>query len=110
MAANESTTPQALTGDSLKMAVASLDVGWAVLPGRGLVKVVETGDFDEGFVLVSQIAQAARRQNHHPEVTLRYGEVEVALTTHEAGGITDADIRLAAELDGFLPSAASGQA
>ncbi|RWZ79594.1 MAG: 4a-hydroxytetrahydrobiopterin dehydratase [Candidatus Chaera renei] len=107
--ADEPTRYEALAGDALKTAVASLNVGWSALPGRGLVRVVETPGFDEGFDLVGKIVQAARRHNHHPEITLRYGEVEIALTTHEAGGITDADVRLARELDGLIAGSLADQ-
>lgn len=92
----------ALGGEELQAAVNSLNVGWSVLPGKGLVRVVETADFKEGFGLLAEIAKLAEQQQHDPDLTLRRGEVEISLNTHEAGGITDLDVKLAKAIDQLL--------
>lgn len=91
-----------LIGEKLEQAVRTINVGWAVLPGRGLVRVVETGGFAAGFALVANIAQLAERLHHDPEITLRRDEVEITLNTYEAGGITDADVTMAQAIDQLI--------
>lgn len=93
----EQTAP--LKGEELEQAVKQLNVGWAVLPGKGLVRVLPTNGFSEGFAIVSQIAHIAEEQSHDPELTLRRDEVEIVLNTLEAGGITDRDITMAVAVD-----------
>lgn len=80
----------------------SLDVSWAVLPGRGLVRVVPTQDFPSGFRIIAQIAQAAEGLRFEPELTLRRGEVEISLPSYESGGVTDRDVAAAARIDSLL--------
>ncbi|WP_135304429.1 4a-hydroxytetrahydrobiopterin dehydratase [Haloarcula amylovorans] len=66
-------------------------------------EIVRTFEFDEyldasGFL--GAAAGVAEDAFHHPEMTIRWGEVEVRLTTHDAGGITDNDIDMAERLNG----------
>lgn len=92
--------PQLLSNDALDQAVATLNVAWSSIPGHGLVRIFDTANFGEGLALVNKIGQVAQQHNHHPEITLRYDQVEVVLTTHRAGGITQLDITLAQAIDG----------
>lgn len=64
---------------------------------RGHVAVCRfaTGDFATGVRLLDEIARIADALGHHPEVTIRFGSVEVATTTYETGGLTDRDVALA---------------
>ena len=70
---------------------------WRVVLGvlRGSFR---TGTFARGVELVDRIAGLAERAGHHPDVDLRYARVRVALTTHDAGGLTGADVALAAAI------------
>jgi 4a-hydroxytetrahydrobiopterin dehydratase len=63
------------------------------------VRVFETSNFGDGLRLVNQIAGVAEKQNHHPEVTLRYDEVELTIVTHDVGGVTQRDLDLARTID-----------
>jgi 4a-hydroxytetrahydrobiopterin dehydratase len=61
-------------------------------------EIVRTFDFEEymhGLAFAQTVAEIAETQNHHPEMVVSYGAVEVRLTTHDEGGITDADIQMA---------------
>jgi 4a-hydroxytetrahydrobiopterin dehydratase len=100
-----------LTGPQI--ADASL-TGWVNLLG-GLQTRIRTGDFATGLRVVNAIGAAAEEMNHHPDVDLRYPHVDVRLSSHDAGGITERDVRLArtitdiaaaagAELDGLATS------
>ncbi|MPZ74831.1 MAG: 4a-hydroxytetrahydrobiopterin dehydratase [Nitriliruptorales bacterium] len=55
----------------------------------------ETGDFATGVKLVDAIAKTAEEMNHHPDVDLTYPRVDVRLTSHDVGGVTKRDVRLA---------------
>lgn len=52
-------------------------------------------DYDTGLRLVAAVGAAAQEQNHHPDIDLRYGYVDVRLRSHDVGGVTDRDLRLA---------------
>ncbi len=54
-----------------------------------------TGDFETGLKLTAEIAKAAEKANHHPDVDLRYPHVDVTLSSHDVGGMTERDVDLA---------------
>lgn len=68
--------------------------GWAHLVD-GLQTRIETGDFATGLAVVNAIGAAAEEMNHHPDLNLRYGSVDVRVTSHDEHGVTDRDVRLA---------------
>jgi len=68
--------------------------GWANLLGV-LQTRIRTPDFATGLQVVNAIGAAAEEMDHHPDLDLRYTHVDVRLTSHDAGGITDRDLRLA---------------
>ncbi|MET8147739.1 4a-hydroxytetrahydrobiopterin dehydratase [Actinoplanes sp. NPDC049668] len=80
-----------LTGRQI--ADAALD-GWVYLLG-GLQTRIKTADFAAGLALAGAIGAAADEQNHHPDLDLRYDHVDVRLTSHDTGGVTERDLRLA---------------
>jgi 4a-hydroxytetrahydrobiopterin dehydratase len=80
-----------LTGRQI--ADAALD-GWVFLLG-GLQTRIPTADFAAGLSLAVAIGAAAEEANHHPDLDLRYDHVDVRLTSHDAGGVTDRDLDLA---------------
>jgi 4a-hydroxytetrahydrobiopterin dehydratase len=60
-----------------------------------------TDDFATGLKLVKKIGKAAEKADHHPDVDLSYGQVEVRLSSHDAGGVTERDVDLARQISGF---------
>ena len=66
---------------------------------RRLQKTFEFTDFSTAFAFMTQVALAAEHMNHHPEWRNVYRIVEVALTTHDAEGITALDFELAATME-----------
>jgi 4a-hydroxytetrahydrobiopterin dehydratase len=58
-------------------------------------------DFVEAFGWMSSVALVAERMNHHPEWRNVWATVEVELSTHDAGGLTELDMKLAAAMDGL---------
>lgn len=76
-----------------QVAEAGLD-GWLHVPGA-ITTRLRTGDFATGMQLVEAIGRAAEEMDHHPDLTLRYAEVDVRLSSHDVGGVTERDVRLA---------------
>jgi 4a-hydroxytetrahydrobiopterin dehydratase len=63
--------------------------------GDEIVRSYEFDDYLRGVSFTQTVGEIADEQFHHPEIVVRYDEVEVRLTSHEAGGITDDDIEMA---------------
>ncbi|GAA0514093.1 hypothetical protein Ade02nite_49270 [Paractinoplanes deccanensis] len=78
--------------------------GWVYLPG-GLQTRIHTGDFATGLKIVNAVGEVAERMNHHPDVTLRYTAVDMRLTSHDARGVTQRDIRLARAVSSIVSGA-----
>jgi 4a-hydroxytetrahydrobiopterin dehydratase len=72
--------------------------GWA-RDGDEIVRTYEFDSYLDGVGFAAGIGGVAEDAWHHPEITLTWGEVEVRLTTHDAGGITAKDTDLAARFD-----------
>lgn len=62
---------------------------------QGLHARFDTGDFATGLDLVNAIGAAAEEANHHPDVTLTYPAVDIKLVSHDAGGLTERDLKMA---------------
>jgi 4a-hydroxytetrahydrobiopterin dehydratase len=75
---------------------------WRVEEAEGhlrLARTVKFKGFMPGVELVNRIAPIAEAEGHHPDLLLSYGSLKIWLTTHAAGGLTDNDFILAAQLD-----------
>lgn len=60
-----------------------------------------TPDFGSAAVFVAHVAEVADAQNHHPDIRLGYGTVAFELSSHDAGGVTDRDLKLARSINGI---------
>ncbi len=81
-------------------ALASL-AGWTEVPGRDAIqKSFKFADFNAAFAFMTRAALMAEKIDHHPEWFNVYNRVDVTLTTHEAGGVTERDVKLAAFMGG----------
>jgi 4a-hydroxytetrahydrobiopterin dehydratase len=58
-------------------------------------------DFSEAFAFMTRVALAAEQTDHHPDWSNSWNRVDVALSTHSAGGVTALDVELARRIDGF---------
>jgi 4a-hydroxytetrahydrobiopterin dehydratase len=91
--------PQKLTGEARRIALAGLS-GWSELMERDAIfKKFAFRDFNEAFGFMTRAALVAEKLGHHPEWLNIYRTVEVTLSTHDAGGLTERDIALARALD-----------
>ena len=91
-----------LTPGELSTALKSLD-GW-ISTGKVVKKRLTFPNFAEALDFVNRVGTLAEAADHHPDITLGWGYAEIALTTHDRGGITDVDMALAATIDLILSS------
>lgn len=90
-----------LTGAARDEALAGL-AGWSHDGERDAIsKTFEFKSFVAAFGWMTRVAIHAEKMNHHPEWSNAYNRVEVTLTTHDAGGLTERDLKLARILDGL---------
>src|SRR5919108_5875368 len=86
---------QKLTPDARKAALTRLK-GWSDVAGRdAITRKFAFKDFNEAFGFMARAALIAEKMDHHPEWFNVYKTVEVTLSTHDAGGVTERDIKLA---------------
>lgn len=73
---------------------------WQLEPGgAAITRDIRFRTFREAFGFMTQVALAAERMDHHPEWSNVYNRVSIRLTTHDAGGLTEKDARLAKAID-----------
>ena len=80
--------------------------GWTKVRGRDAIeKSYRFKDFNEAFGWMSRIALVAEKADHHPEWANVYNRVDVVLTTHDAGGVSEKDIAMAKAMDRYAGAA-----
>jgi len=78
--------------------------GWSLVEGRDAIRRgFRFRDFSEAWGFMARVALLAEAQDHHPEWSNVWNRVEIVLTTHDAGGLSDRDVRLARAIDALLP-------
>lgn len=75
--------------------------GWTIVEGK-LHKEFQFDDFNQAFGFMTRAAMYIEKMNHHPEWFNVYNKLIVDLTTHDAGGITENDIKLAKTLNSLI--------
>jgi len=86
-----------LSEKEIEEQVAKLD-GWKVVSGK-INKTFEFEDFVQAFSFMTRVAMEAEKMNHHPEWFNVYNRVRIDLVTHDVGGISNYDIKLAKTID-----------
>ncbi|MGV0626830.1 4a-hydroxytetrahydrobiopterin dehydratase [Mycolicibacter minnesotensis] len=86
-----------LTDDQLNAALTDLE-GWELADGT-LRRSVTFGSFPAGIDAVRRIAERAEAADHHPDIDIRWRTVTFVLVTHSAGGLTEKDLAMAAEIN-----------
>lgn len=88
-----------LTGRARSKALASIK-GWKKVRGRDAIqKSFKFSDFNEAWGFMTRVAMAAEKADHHPEWSNVYNKVEIVLSTHDAGGLSEKDVALAKTID-----------
>jgi 4a-hydroxytetrahydrobiopterin dehydratase len=83
---------------------AAVDAALARVPGwrregRTITRSYRFERFREALAFVNRVGELAERQNHHPDIAIHYTEVTLTLWSHDAGGVTGRDFRLAVAID-----------
>jgi 4a-hydroxytetrahydrobiopterin dehydratase len=74
--------------------------GWSVEDGgKALTRSFQFKDFNEAFGFLTRVALHAERVDHHPEFTSVWNRIDFRLTSHDVGGISDRDVKLARAID-----------
>ena len=87
----------ALKKDDIKARLAGMP-GWK-LDDDEIEKKFQFADFKQSMVFVNAVADAAEAMDHHPDIEIKYNRVEVTLSTHSEGGVTEKDFALAAQIE-----------
>ena len=90
-----------------KATAADIEAALKDLPGwehedDGISKSFEFKDFKQAWAFMEKVAKAADAMDHHPEWTNVYNKVLIRLSTHDAGGITSRDFKLAKEIEAAI--------
>jgi len=92
--------PERLEEDRIVARLTTLP-GWE-RHGDEIVKTFELPTFPDAITFVTRLAERAEAANHHPDIDIRWRSVRIALTTHDAGGLSDLDFDLASEIEACL--------
>jgi len=86
-----------LTDSEIQKALGSLP-GWKK-NGTAIQRAFEFPDFKAAMQFVNKIADAAEQANHHPDIDIRYNKVTMALVSHDSGGVTSRDVKMAEKIN-----------
>ena len=100
MQAPRMTRPQKLEQPAIDTWIAK-HVAWENVHGNTLAKKFEFPDFATALAFVVRIGGAAEKHNHHPDIELGWGRALVKWSTHDAGGVTELDLKLAELSDSY---------
>lgn len=91
-----------LTTSEIQVALRDL-VGWETRD-NSIVRAFQFRDFLGAIVFVNKIAAAAEAANHHPDILINYNKVTLTLVSHDSGGVTQRDIRMAGIINEIISS------
>jgi 4a-hydroxytetrahydrobiopterin dehydratase len=79
----------------------------AVMPvwqiaGINIERTLTFVDFPAAIAFVNKVAEAAEKANHHPDIDIRWNKVRLTLSSHDAGGLTERDFKLAGIIDSLI--------
>jgi 4a-hydroxytetrahydrobiopterin dehydratase len=100
---------ETIKGDELAATVAELD-GWSIEEGeRAITRTLRFANFTSAFAFMTAVALRAEKMDHHPEWTNVYATVDIRLSSHDAGGVTERDLKLARFVDEIARSFSARQ-
>lgn len=95
--------PIARLSDAARAALPTTLPLWTLVDGRDAIRrEFRFRDFNEAWGFMSRVALLAEKHDHHPEWFNVWASVRIELSTHDAGGLSDRDIRLAQAIDALL--------
>ncbi|PJF48325.1 MAG: 4a-hydroxytetrahydrobiopterin dehydratase [Chloroflexi bacterium] len=75
--------------------------GWRLNEAGEITKTFVFSGFPQSLMFATAVGVLAEAAQHHPDITIQWNKVTLALTTHDAGGLTDKDFDLARQIDGL---------
>lgn len=90
-----------LNKEGIEAGLKTIDAGWK-LKGKFFHREIVFKNFVEAFSFMAAVALLAEKANHHPDWKNSYNKVTIALTSHDAGGLTEKDFALAKGIDAVL--------
>jgi 4a-hydroxytetrahydrobiopterin dehydratase len=96
-----------------KLQTAEIERRLAVLPGwefrdNALRKLYRFKEFMDGIRFLNRVAEMAEAADHHPDVQINYTRINFSCSTHSEGGVTEKDLRLAAQIEDAFKAASGG--
>ncbi len=88
-----------LKSDEITKLLEELANNWQVISEHHLKKEFKFPDFRTALNFTNQVAEIAEEQNHHPDIYLAWGKVEITIWTHKIDGLTESDFVLAAKIE-----------
>ena len=88
-----------LQGEALNILQTELGGGWQVVEGKRLEKEYRFADFKAALGFANKVGELAEQVNHHPDITISWGQAKVVVWTHKIGGLAEADFVFAAKCD-----------
>jgi len=86
-----------LTDSEIQQALAKLP-GWQ-RNGIAIQRTFQFPDFKAAMQFVNKVAEAAEQANHHPDIDIRYNKVTTTLVSHDSGGVTQRDVKMAEKIN-----------
>jgi len=90
-----------LSESEIAAALTSLP-GWKQA-GKAIERVFKFPDFVSAMIFVNRVAEAAEEANHHPDIAIHYNQVTLSLWSHDSGGVTKRDLKMAATINQIQP-------
>ncbi len=88
-----------LQAEDIHQLLGNLKKGWEVVDNKKLKNRFPFGNFQRGMVFAQNVSMIAEQEQHHPDLCIHYSNVEVELTTHAIGGLSENDFIMAAKID-----------
>jgi len=95
-----------LKGEPLSQLLGKLGNEWQVVDEHHLEKKYKFGNFRQALDFTNRVGELAESVNHHPDICLSWGQVQITLWTHKIGGLSETDFVFAAKSDALLQPAA----
>lgn len=92
-------SPKLLLPDQIQHFRTQLNPDWRIAENKRLERSYKFKDFRHALAFTNKVGELAEQQNHHPDILLGWGKVQLTLTTHSAGGLTESDFILATKID-----------
>jgi len=91
--------PMAVKLERQQVAEALQKLGQWTLQGNQIERLLTFENFVDAMIFVNKVAEVAEEEQHHPDIRIVYNRVTLALTTHDAGGLTQKDFQMARRID-----------